>query len=105
RRAGGVLVLGTVGFGSAADVDQLDRLLADLVNQETVAGAEVAVEVLAAISGDRDPDRAGHFAVGIGVDRGKVAVLEALAPQQADGFLQGFGIDADVTALFGEVAG
>lgn len=65
----------------------------------------MAVEVFATIGGDGDADRAGHFAIGVGFDDREVVMFDALAPEQADGFLELFGFDADVAALFGEIAG
>jgi hypothetical protein len=85
-------------------VDEADRFLADLIDQEAVAGAEVAVQVLAAVGGDGDAHRAGHVAIGVGLDHREVGVLDALAPQQADRVLEGLG-STDVAALLGKVAG
>ena len=65
----------------------------------------MTIERFAAIGGEGDAQRAGHVAIGVGVNRWKVVVLDALAPEQADGFLERFAFDADMAALFGEVAG
>jgi hypothetical protein len=64
----------------------------------------VAVQVLAAVGGDGDAHRAGHVAIGVGLDHREVGVLDALAPQQADRVLEGLG-STDVAALLGKVAG
>ena len=104
HRAGGIFIFCGIGFHGAADTDQFQSIRSDLIDKEAFAGTEMTVKVLTAVGGNRHAQRAWQFAFSVGVDRGEVAVVYALAPQEADSLFQCFGFDADMASLLGIIA-
>ena len=84
---------------------QADFARADLINQEALARAKMAVEQFIVIGGNRHAQRAGHVAVGMRLAQAENRCRPRLRPTTGGWRLSGVGVHADMAALVGVIAG
>ena len=97
-------LLGTVV--DVAGIDQAKAAGGDLVDQKTLAGAEMAVQRFTAVGGAGDANGAGQIAFGVGLDvRQWLDSADTLAFEQRQGLFQRARVDVGKFGIGGGLQG